>query len=73
MLFRAPMPSIDWRSLGKPFHRQPFFAFAVVRLLVSFSNGLTQTMQDTFPNKVLQVSLLRCLPCKPACAWVSWA
>jgi MFS family permease len=52
---------IDWKSLARPFADGHFLRLLLFGCWFSFSNGLTQTMQTTFPAKVLQVSLLTML------------
>ena len=52
---------IDWRSLARPFADSRFLRLLLFGCWFSFSNGLTQTMQTTFPARVLQVSLMMML------------
>ncbi|MGA2061290.1 MAG: MFS transporter [Thermoguttaceae bacterium] len=54
-------PAIDWKLLTRPFTDSRFLRLLLFGCWFSFSNGLTQTMQTTFPAKVLQVSLLTML------------
>ncbi|MGA2798382.1 MAG: MFS transporter [Thermoguttaceae bacterium] len=54
-------PAIDWKSLAGPFAESRFLRLLLFGCWFSFSNGLTQTMQTTFPARVLHVSLLTML------------
>jgi hypothetical protein len=53
--------AIDWQSLARPFTDSRFLRLLLFGCWFSFSNGLTQTVQTTYPAKVLQISLLAIL------------
>jgi len=52
---------IDWKSLVRPFTDRSFLRLLLFGCWFSFSNGLTQTVQFTYPDKVLGISLLAIL------------
>jgi len=61
-------PSIGNR-LARPFSRAVFLRLLAFGCWLSFSTGLTQTVQGTFPVKVLHLSLLTMLAMQPSCVW----
>ncbi len=52
---------IDWKSIAKPFADSRFLRLLLFGCWFSFSNGLTQTVQFTYPERVLNISLLAML------------
>jgi MFS family permease len=58
--------SVDWKSLARPFTDNLFLRLLLFGCWFSFSNGLTQTVQTTFPARALQVSLLTMLAVQTA-------
>ncbi len=52
---------IDWKSIARPFADRRFLRLLLFGCWFSFSNGLTQTVQTTYPAQVLGVSLLAML------------
>ena len=59
-------PGVNWKSLARPFADSRFLRLLLFGCWFSFSNGLTQTMQTTFPARVLQVSLFTMLAVQTA-------
>ncbi|MGD0655504.1 MAG: MFS transporter [Thermoguttaceae bacterium] len=59
-------PAIDWKSLARPFTDSRFLRLLLFGCWFSFSTGLTQTMQTTFPAQVLHVALLTMLAVQTA-------
>jgi MFS family permease len=57
---------IDWKSLARPFADNRFLRLLLFGCWFSFSNGLTQTVQNTYPAQILQVSLLAMLAVQTA-------
>ncbi|HEY4759707.1 MAG TPA: MFS transporter, partial [Thermoguttaceae bacterium] len=49
--------SIDWKVLTKPFSDSRFVRLLLFGCWFSFSNGLTQSVQNTYPAQVLGISL----------------
>ena len=58
--FRRPA-CIDWKSLAKPFTDSRFLRLLLFGCWFSFSNGLTQTVQYSYPKVILNISLLAML------------
>jgi MFS family permease len=54
-------PSIDWKALAKPFTDNRFLRLLLFGCWFSFSNGLTQTVQYSYPKEILKISLLAIL------------
>ncbi len=52
---------VDWKSLLRPFVDGRFLRLLLFGCWFSLSNGLTQTVQFTYPDQVLGVSLLAML------------
>ena len=46
-----------WQRLGKPFGDRAFLALLLFGCWFSFSNGLTQTLQFSYPKQVLQIGI----------------
>jgi Na+/melibiose symporter-like transporter len=59
-------PGVDWKSLARPFIDGRFLRLLLFGCWFSFSNGLTQTAQTTYPARILQVSLLAMLALQTA-------
>jgi MFS family permease len=53
--------SSGWKSILKPFTDNRFLRLLLFGCWFSFSNGLTQTVQNTYPARVLGVSLMAML------------
>jgi MFS family permease len=53
--------TIDWKSLTRPFTDNRFLRLLVFGCWFSFSNGLTQTVQYSYPKDILNISLLAML------------
>jgi len=52
---------VDWKSIARPFADGRFLRLLLFGCWFSFSNGLTQTVQFTYPDKVLEISLFAML------------
>jgi MFS family permease len=52
---------VDWKSIARPFTDGRFLRLLLFGCWFSFSNGLTQTVQFTYPDKVLGISLFAML------------
>jgi MFS family permease len=53
--------SVNWKSLARPFLDVRFLRLLLFGCWFSFSNGITQTVQFSYVNQVLQISLLAIL------------
>ena len=56
----------SWEKLLEPFQDRGFFGFLLFGFWFSFSNGLTQTLQYTYPKYVLQIVLFLMLASQTA-------
>ena len=57
----APGAQSAWAKLGKPFGSRRFWALLAFGGWFSFANGITQTLQFSYPQKVLHVGILMML------------